>query len=178
MRRALGTPFRLHPLGFIACTLLTEGRLKLRLHYWPALGGVQQSLDCQIHDHLFEFKSWVLSGTVENVEYAKSAFGTEHSVYKAEYRDDQSILAKTGELLRLEEKSRTAFEKGMSYSVSSGTLHETVRIGAEPALTVLIAKDVSDSAPLVLGPKTGLDRYVYTRSIVEEALAERLLAAA
>ena len=177
MRRALGIPLRLHPLGFIACTLLTEGSLKLRLHLWPAHGGIQQSPDCQIHDHLFEFKSWVLSGTVENVEYQKNASGIEHSVYKAEYRDDQSILTKTGELIRLEEKSRTAYETGMSYSVSSGTLHETVRIGAEPACTVLVAKDVSDSAPLVLGPCAGLDRYVYTRSIVEEALAERLVAA-
>lgn len=178
IRRELGAPFRFHPLGFIACTLLTEGSVRLRLHFWPAQGGAQQSSNCQIHDHLFEFQSWVLSGAVENVEYVQSAYGAEYSVYKTEYRDDQSILIKTGNLLRLVESSRMIYSTGTSYSVRAGTLHETVRVGSEPAFTVLIARDVSDSAPLVLGPKAGLDRYVYTRSIVEDAVAEKMLAEA
>lgn len=177
IRREFGAPFRFHPLGFIACTLLTEGSLKLRLHYWPARGGAQQSPECQIHDHLFEFQSWVLSGAVENIEYVEGAYGTEYSVYETEYHDDQSILTKTGRVLPLIESSRTIFSAGTSYSVRAGTLHETVRVGSAPAFTVLITRDVSDSAPLVLGPEAGLDRYVYTRSIVEDAFAEGLLAA-
>jgi hypothetical protein len=178
MRQTLRAPFRLHPLGFIACTLLTEGALKLRLHYWPVHGGVQQSPDCQIHDHLFEFQSWVLSGAVENIEYKLSATGNEYSVYETEYRDGQSILTKTGQLVRLVERDRGVFKEGESYSVAAGTLHETGRVGGSPAFTVLVANDVSSTAPLVFGSKAGLDRYSYTRSVVEETVVERLLAAA
>lgn len=178
MRQALRVPFRFHPLGFVACTLLTEGSIKLRLHYWPVHGGVQQSPDCQIHDHLFNFQSWVLSGAIENIEYKRSAIGKEYSVYETEYRDGKSILTKTGQLIRLAEQGRTVFKEGESYSITAGTLHETSRVGGGPACTVLIASDVSSTAPLVLGSKAGLDRYSYTRSVVEEAVVERLLAAA
>lgn len=178
MRQALRAPFRFHPLGFVACTLLTEGSIKLRLHYWPVHGGVQQSSDCQIHDHLFNFQSWVLSGAIENIEYERSEVGKEYSVYETEYRDDQSILTKTGQLIHLVEQGRAVFKEGESYSIAAGTLHETGRVGGSPACTVLIASDVSSTAPLVLGSKAGLDRYSYTRSVVEEAIVERLLAAA
>lgn len=177
MRRQLGIPFRLHPLGFIACTLLTERRHKLRLHCWPTLGGVEQSPDCRIHDHLFEFRSWVMSGSVENIEYDVSLDGPEYSIYETEYLGDQSVLTKTDRLLRLAQRTRETYVSGTSYSVRAGTLHETVRVGSESALTVLVARDVSNSAPLVLAPKAGLDRYTYTRSIVEESLVDKMLAA-
>lgn len=178
MRQELRAPFRFHPLGFIACTLIAEGPLKLRLHYWPVHGGVQQSPECQIHDHLFEFQSWVLSGAVENIEYEASATGNEYSVYETEYRDGQSILIKTRQLLRLVERGRSVFKEGESYSVAAGTLHETGRFGGGPAFTVLVANDVSSKAPLVLGSKAGLDSYFYQRSVIEEAVVERLLATA
>lgn len=178
MRQAHLAPFCFHPLGFIACTLLTEGPLKLRLHYWPVYGGVQQSPDCQIHDHIFDFQSWVLCGAVENIEYKPSATGNGHSVYETEYRDGQSILTKTGQLIRLVERGRAVFKEGESYSLAAGTLHETRRVGDGPAFTVLVANDVSSTAPLVLGSKAGLDRYSYTRTVVEEVVVERLFAAA
>jgi len=178
MRQALRAPFHFHPLGFIACTLMAEGPLKLRLHYWPVNGGLQQSPDCQIHDHLFEFQSWVLSGAVENIEYKPSTTGNEYSVYQTEYRDGQSILIKTGQLLRLVERDRSVFKEGESYSVAAGTLHETGRFSGSPAFTVLVANDVSSKAPLVLGSKAGLESYSYTRSVVDEAVVEKLLATA
>ena len=178
MRQAHLAQFRFHPLGFIACTLLTEGPLKLRLHYWPVHGGVQQSPDCQIHDHIFEFQSWVLSGAVENIEYKPSATGNGYSVYETEYRDGQSILTKTGQLIRLVERDRAVFKEGESYSLAAGTFHETRRVGDGPAVTVLVANDVSSTAPLVLGSKAGSDRYSYRRTVVEEVVVERLFAAA
>ena len=178
MRQAHLAPFRFHPLGFIACTLLTEGPLKLRLHYWPVHGGVQQSPDCQIHDHIFEFQSWVLSGAVENIEYKPSATGNGYSVYETEYRDGQSILTKTGQLIRLVERDRAVFKEGESYSLAAGTFHETRRVGDGPAVTVLVANDVSSTAPLVLGSKAGSDRCSYRRTVVEEVVVERLFAAA
>jgi hypothetical protein len=180
LRRQLRTPFRLHPLGFIACTLLSEGPKKLRLHYWPVADTSQQSPDCQIHDHLFEFKSWVFVGEVQNIEYSlsKSQLGREMAEYRAEYVDDLSILERTGRTLRLAEACRSTYRAGSTYSLSAGVLHETVRLGAEPAFTVLVAHEVSAAPPLVLGPRDGENRYVYRRELLEESVIERIFAGA
>lgn len=178
LRLELRCPFRLHPLGFIACTLLTQGKKKFRLHFWPVEGGAQQSPECQIHDHLFEFRSWVLSGSVENIEYTASSNGKEFAIYRTEYGEDRSTLIKTDQYLKLAEARRDTFHEGSSYAVAAGVLHETVRVGAKPALTVLVTTDVSSTAPMVFGPPGGHDHYVYERSVLEESLVQALLAEA
>jgi len=178
LRRALRAPFRQHPLGFLACRLLTEGPRNLRLHFWPLSGGAQQHPHCQIHDHLFEFKSWVLAGTLENVEYGLSSKGQEFAIYRAEYAGHRSSLVKTGGVQRLSELSRYTLEAGTSYSVQAGVLHETIRVGTAPAFTVLATNDVSAEAPLVLCPLDGPERYTYERHVVEESVVETLLAEA
>jgi hypothetical protein len=176
MRQELGAPFRLHPLGFIVCTLLTEGASKFRLHFWPVIGGVQQSPECQIHDHLFEFKSWVLAGAVENIEYVASAQGESFALYRTEYIGDRSQLTKTDNTLRLAEVERRTHFAGSSYVVPAGVLHETTRVGTRPALTVLVTTDVSSAAPLVAGPANGHESYVYERRVVDEAAIQEMLA--
>ena len=175
LRRELQAPFKLHPLGFIACTLLTEGSRKLRLHYWPLTGTVQQSPDCQIHDHLFEFTSWVIAGEIVNVEYKLSQSGQEFAEYRVEYSGDQSILTKTPNVIKLTEHNRSLYKEGSTYSVRSGVLHETQRTGLQKACTILLTNDVSESSPLVLGPVSGLAQYVYQRSNIDEAVVEQLL---
>lgn len=180
LRRQLGAPFRLHPLGFIACTLLSEGPSKIRLHYWPVEGGSQQSRNCQIHDHLFNFKSWVFAGKVQNIEYSvcNCQSGCEMVEYRTEYVNDLSILSKTGRTLRLKESRRTTYQAGSTYSLSAGAFHETIRLGMSPAFTVLVAQEVSSAPPLVLGPSDGENRYVYRRELLEESVVERMLAGA
>ncbi|MDM5102466.1 hypothetical protein [Aeromonas salmonicida] len=178
LRSKLNVPFRLHPLGFFACTLLTEGTRKLRLHYWPVAGATQQSPECQIHDHLFEFRSWVLTGAVENIEYIISSEGRELAVYQTEYSGNQSILSKMDFTLKLTEQKRKLYQAGSSYSMSAGVLHETVRLGSEPVFTVLVTNDVSTSAPVVLGPINGQQQYIYERDIVQESVVVAMLAEA
>lgn len=178
LRRRLHVPFKFHPLGFIVCTLLVEDTRRLRLHYWPAVGSAQQSPECQIHDHLFEFRSWILEGTVENIVYVQSPEGVEHTVYEAKYAGDQSILTKTAAMLLLAVQNRSAYTAGSCYAVGAGVLHETVRLGQIPAFTVLVTNDVSVASPLVLGPMNGEQKYVYHREVVPEAVVSKLLPAA
>lgn len=178
LRRQLKAPFRLHPLGFIACVLLSDGPKKIRLHYWPVAGAAQQSPECQIHDHLFEFKSWVFSGEVQNVEYDISDSGNEFSEYRTEYVGNQSILLKTDRTVRLTESRRSTYGAGSTYNLSAGVLHETIRLGAKPAFTVLAATDVTAARPLVLGPLDGEYRYVYQRELLAESIVEHLFAEA
>lgn len=167
LRKTLGAPFRLHPLGFISSTLLIEGRHKLRLHYWPVTDQIQQSPHCQIHDHLFEFKSWVVAGAVDNIEYeATKDIGDDFSVYQTEYSEDCSILTKTEAIKRLSVNKRQTYKAGESYTLLAGILHETLRVSNTPAITVLHTTDTSTSAPRVLGPLTGEENYIYNRRLI------------
>lgn len=176
LRKELHRPFTLHPLGFLACTLLIEGSRKVRLHLWPVEGGAPQSSECQIHDHIFQFRSWVMAGAVENIEYAVSAKGQEFAVYRTEYIGTRSTLIKNDETLKLSELRRHTFSIGSSYTVPAGVLHKTERVGTNPAFTVLVTTALSTNAPLVLGPKTGLDRYVYERETLDDTFVEAILA--
>lgn len=176
LRRELHRPFTRHPLGFFACTLLAEGPRKLRLHFWPVEGGSPQSSECQIHDHLFQFQSWVMAGSVENIEYAVSAEGQDFAAYRTEYTGDRSTLIKSDRTLKLAELRRRTFAIGSSYAVQTGSLHKTERVGAGPAFTVLVTIDQSTNAPLVLGPTAGPDRYVYERETLDDTVVEAMLA--
>ncbi len=175
IRHEVRAPFRLHPLGFYACTLIAEGTRKIRLHFWPTDEGAPQSQDFQIHDHLFAFRSWVLSGAVENVEYTTSPGGQKFSVYRTEYIEHASTLTKTSAARTLSVQRRYTYSAGSSYEVAAGTLHETIRIGTQPAITVLSTSDVSNSSPIVLGPTDGSDRYTFQRAEIDETLVEAML---
>ena len=175
MRREVCAPFRSHPLGFYACTLLASGEQKIRLHFWLIDGGAAQSPDCQIHDHLFAFKSWVLSGAVENIEYTTSLDGQEFSVYRTEYSGYASTLTRTSAVRKLSVQNRRTYSAGSSYEVEAGTLHKTVRIGTAPAFTVLATSDVSVTSPIVLGPIAGPDRYTYQRELIDDTFVEAML---
>lgn len=168
-REAMGLPFRWHPLGFIACTLLTQGSKKVRLHYWPSMSARPQTGQCQIHDHIFDFTSWVLAGAVENIEYEENESGTEFSIYKAEYKAEFSMLTKTAQTIRLAVGRARTYSAGSKYEVQARRLHETRRIGPEAALTILITDDISMGAPTVVGPINGDLSREYVRSILSDA---------
>lgn len=176
LRRELNAPFKLHPLGFIVCTLFTEGHRKLRLHYWPKGGHIEQSPQCRIHDHLFELKSWVLAGSIENIEYSTSPKGLELAVYRAGYVGNKSILTKTEETIKVSVRSRAVYDTGSCYVVHAGTLHESVRVSYAPAATVLVTTDMSTAAPLVLGSIAGPANFEFKRETIPEPIAEEMLA--
>ncbi|MFI5444320.1 hypothetical protein [Polaromonas sp. UC242_47] len=117
-----------------------------------------------------------MAGAVENIEYAVSAEGQEFAAYRTEYIGDRSMLIKSNKTLKLSELRRSTFGIGSSYVVQAGALHKTERVGADPAFTVLVTTDQSTNAPLVLGPTTGLDRYVYERETLDDTVVEAILA--
>ena len=167
--------FRWHPLGFIVCKLISEGRFNARFHYWPSHQSRPQDTGCQIHDHIFRFSSWVLAGEVQNIVYKNDSSGTAYALYKAEYKDEISILRKTEETIRLSIGSCLNQTAGSKYEMEAGYLHETKLIRSEPSVTVLITEDIINQAPTVVGPLTGLVQYEYIRSYVSDSELETIL---
>lgn len=166
--KAGNLPFRWHPLGFIVCTLMVEGPWKARLHCWPSGHARPQGEQCEIHDHMFDFCSWVLTGEVENIEYEINPSGTLYAIYATEYLGDLSILKRTAQTIQLAVSASSIQPAFSKYNVRAGQLHETRRVGKAPAVTVLITKDVTIQTPTVIGPLAGEAQYEYVRSIVTE----------
>ena len=160
---ARGLPFRHHPLGFLICTMFSHPPERGRIHIWPALNATSEEVVCPIHDHVFDFTSWVLAGELENIEYHVTAAGKPYAMYHTEYIGNRSNLVRTNSIVTLEETSRVAHPTGSVYSVATGQLHETRLVGPGPAVSVLLTTDKNSGPPIVLGPLDGVHRYDYHR---------------
>ncbi|MBU3007816.1 hypothetical protein [Cobetia amphilecti] len=167
--------FSWHPLGFAVCKLLTEGNISLRVHLWPNHTNYQQLPYFPIHDHLFELKSWVLSGAIENYEYNIDCDGDEYSIYDVSYNDKISTVKKSEHRCSLALVNRAVFFEGSSYNVSARTFHKSSSVYDGVSLTVCQTENMATTPPRVLGYKNGGAQYSYNRIIVEQSEIKRLI---
>lgn len=161
-----GLEFRAHPLGFISCVFIEEGNRKARLHIWPISENLSQGEGVTIHDHVFNFTSWVLAGEIINRCVYIDGAGKPCSVYEASYASESSVLVKKNETLNIMEGEIQRYSTGMRYSMCAGQLHETKSVDSSVAVTVLITHDVSTSHPLVIGSLSGRDMHEYHRRLL------------
>lgn len=167
--------FSWHPLGFVVCKLTQEGSAAIRLHLWPLDGGRVQQPQWMIHDHLFDFTSWVLRGTICNREYDADPNGSDRRIYRAGYEGRKSVLTKTPKTIGLRKRREYEVHAGNCYRISSGVLHESILVGQETGVTVLLTEDNNENAPLVVGDLNGKRRYEYKREPVSKTALQQLL---
>lgn len=150
IRELINAPFKVHPLGFYSCTLLHENDQKIRLHYWDSITNEeQQSSELMIHDHIFDFKSWIMQGALENIEYEISDEGEVYYLYSTIYENDSSILKITDNSLKITHKNSSIYTQGMSYMMSANVLHKT-RSVTDRTFTILHTQDKVNTSPRVL----------------------------
>lgn len=167
--------FLWHPLGFIMCRLAEHQSRKLRLHLWPRDGGRPQDPAWPIHDHVFDLQSWVLAGTISNVEYCASQVGVEYQLYSAAYEDGESVLRRSERRVRLKEAHRSEYVSGQQYVIEAGIFHQSVRKGEATAITLCETYDRMQSGPRVAGGLDGAATYVYSRDEVAATDLSRIL---
>ena len=170
-----GKEFRIHPLGFVASTILVEKHFKARLHIWPKNGLTEQNSDCTIHDHVFQFTSWVLAGAVENIDYPDFSIGNSHVAYSTTYSGIKSVLTKTDAKYELGRAVRKTILQGQSYDVKAGCLHETRLVGDSGAVTLLITQDTGKANPTVIGSVSGEYKYEFERRAITIAELRKYL---
>lgn len=157
-----------HPLGFIMCKLLDKKEKKIRLHIWPKNKGRVQEPAWMIHDHLFDLKSWVLTGNIANIEYEQIDRKGPRRLYHASYQGDSSLLTRTDKLLDVREVKSTTVKSGECYELGAGILHQSISTGNGTAVTVCETVDRLSRLPRVVGTMTGQQQYTYKRSVVSE----------
>ena len=162
--RSAGLPFRWHPLGFVVCKVTCAGSLTARLHIWPPDGGKKQDSSHIIHDHIFNFTSWVLAGEIINTEYHINLDGCLYAQYNVAYEEEVSMMIKTDSTCRLKIASQSRWNSGAAYKITSDRLHASYVCGDLSAVTVLLTRKTEKLNPRVFGSLEGADRYEFNRT--------------
>lgn len=155
--------FLWHPLGFAMCRVARWGDMSLRIHVWPNHSNYRQAPSWLTHDHIFHLKSWVISGEIENQEYAIQHDGRDCAIYEAMYDGDKSILNNTNVYCSKKLSKKSVYSSGDYYEVKSGVFHESCSLSSRTALTVCETLDEATRPPRVLGSIDGSSSYTYKR---------------
>ena len=142
-----------HPLGFFALRWNVGINQILRVHLWSKTFKWVQHPNWQIHNHIFDFNSLVLHGTIQNKTYKKNENKTGRwSVYEVIYTDQNSTLIHRMSNVALDLEGAIVQRNLSKYSLSAEILHRSV-LRSETAITVLAARTTVESeiSPTVIG---------------------------
>ncbi|RWO06344.1 MAG: hypothetical protein EOS07_22155 [Mesorhizobium sp.] len=148
--RAEGTGIRVHGNGFIQIDLPNARRL----HVWGHPAIPRQVVSTQIHDHRFDFYSFVLRGTMVNVVYRVRTIDHQepsHTVYTPQARaGEDTVLVPYGPPVKLYPSKAEAILAGDSYRMRAGEVHET--FVNQPTATLMLKGDVGEMPVRVFCP--------------------------
>lgn len=159
---AKGENPRIHPNGFIQLDLEPQesgdwtqthhrghSGASLRLHIWNPPGVVlpRQKTVNEIHDHVFDMKSHVIFGTLEQQLYKLMSPNADHPAthqrYRAVYdKSASSRLEPTEEIGWLHMYHAFPIEAGFSYTQPAFTLHNSVPHGT--VITVMQKTEIHE----------------------------------
>lgn len=141
--RKQGSGIRVHGNGFIQIDLPDNKRVNVWGH--PAIP--RQSVATQLHDHRFDFYSFVLRGAMVNATYKavpEPAPRATHDVYTPKAREghdvvEDTVLVPLGDAVRLYPYHAQVVQKGDSYRLPAGMIHET--FVNQPTATLMLKGD-------------------------------------
>lgn len=162
-----------HENNFAKLSLLTTRtrRFKVRLHCW--LGGTSNSSAERnnVHNHRFDFYSYLLYGTLVNRTWIPRAEGEAYFHYRYQPRLDADRYSLdfvgVSELLKTEER---LFNRGSFYGLESRALHTSAMLGGVPTATMFIEDRERLATTADVYTRTKLGHY---RDIESPALTAR-----
>lgn len=138
--RKQGSGIRVHGNGFIQIDLPDNKRVNVWGH--PAIP--RQNVATQLHDHRFDFYSFVLRGAMCNATYQAypaRALPVTYDVYTPQVREgEDTVLVPLGDPVRLTPYHAQVVPAGESYRLPAGMVHET--FVNQPTATLMLKGDV------------------------------------
>jgi hypothetical protein len=130
--------FQRHPLGFKYFKLgKISSTEELRLHFWVGTHENQDD-DLQIHDHSFNFVSFVVFGCIKNTKFhSKYDLSSKGYIYDVKFRNEKSRLVMNSKKQLLETISSETIATGEFYSIESDELHKSENLNK---LTISLLK--------------------------------------
>lgn len=171
---AMGSTFRLHPLGFIQSDLLRLGDgQRLRAHLWSQEWTHGQGDRMSIHDHICEIRSVVIHGAVEHSYYSvESTSDPTHDVLEVHYDGQTTTLSPSDEVRCSLVGSFEQVSAGHRWSFPPGSFHAT-RVVTPTAASLVWVSVPTRTHPRVVAP-IGSERGVqFDRQVVTETQKRR-----
>jgi hypothetical protein len=143
------------PLGFSKVILLEYKGFSLRMHHWSSTTRMVQSPELLVHDHLFDFCSYVLRGSLTNIEYTVDAdrgVDPAYRLFRVSYDSGGSVLVPEGPGVAIEEIKRTSHLQGSFYSLVSTVYHESYVAPNKSTVTMIATSKAQPKDAHVVGP--------------------------
>ena len=167
--------FQKHPLGFkyfkLGSISSTE---ELRLHLWTRTNENHDD-DLQIHDHSFNFKSFVIYGLLMNhlyePNYENDAVGF---IYDVKFRNEKSRLILNSSKQKLIDLKSEKLTTANFYEIQSNEFHKTENL-VEPSLTILKITKPKTKVARVYSPKELSKLSKFERTFLNENENDNLI---
>jgi hypothetical protein len=164
--------FQKHPLGFKYFKLGNISNFEeFRLHFWINTNEKHDD-DLQIHNHSFDFESFVVSGSIINNKYEIiKSNNSEGYVYDVKFRNEKSKLILNTDNCYIQHSESVKINCGEFYSMISSEFHESIN-NEDLTITLLKITKSCDKTASVFSPKelASLSSYERTTLTVEENL--------
>ena len=166
----------MHPVGFLQVPLMFDyERLpsgdKYFLNIWKPVF-VRPSNDRRLHDHVFNLRSRILWGAIENhvFEVIDHARGS-HKIMQADYSGGaKSRLVDTGRRVDFRLADRQSYRQGEEYTFPIATFHDSVLL-EDFAITLIKKFDIDPQARARVVTVETLDEHFIDREQFNEELA-------
>lgn len=155
--------FQKHPLGFKYFKLgkISETE-EFRLHFWIQTNENQDD-SLQIHDHSFNFESFVAYGSLKNIKFiSKNDDKSNGFIYNVKFRNEKSKLILNSSNQLLKKLNFQIIETGEFYYQKSDELHKSENI-----------KDLTVSLLKIIKPENKVARVFSPNSLTELPIFER-----
>lgn len=157
--------FQKHPLGFMFLNLgKISNQIEFRLHVWDSKF-VPQDNELQIHNHSFDFESFVIKGRIKNTIYIlKENIDSNGMLYQVKFVENKTILDLKGDKLCIEISSEELIDEGCFYDLNKDDFHKSDNmIDFSITLLKMIKPQVFNS-PLIFSTKRINEFRAFSRS--------------
>jgi hypothetical protein len=143
--------FQAHPLGFIYIRFPIMHNF-LRLHIWPRGKRARQEPFFPIHNHIYDFTSYVLLGPIRNIVYRISELATgAHQLFSVEYLPESSNLIPTKKSIAIQVSDDNLIQAGHFYQMAQAQFHESIVDEDSMTVTLLSTCYTTQKTPFVVG---------------------------
>ncbi len=158
--------FQKHPLGFKFCNL---GKLsvnqELRLHVWDRSENIAQDQELQIHDHSFDFESFVVSGKIKNtVFHMNENHKSKGHLYEVKFVDNKSFLEERSGQYYVEIKIEEEIAEGSFYFLSRTEFHKSETISDISVTLIKMIKPSTFKFPKLFSEIKAKEHLLFSRS--------------
>jgi hypothetical protein len=165
--------FLAHPLGFAMTKIRETSAGSLRLHLWLKNQDFTQVPNLPIHDHIFDFKSLILTGCISNCVYEViEGMKPNRSIYRTHYVGDTSVITKCDLNVELKQLSLKTESTGNVYHFKNKIFHSSDVPKSTTTITFLETMNKQNSLPRVVGPIDGSASYTYKRSKIDSGIVK------